>query len=80
MTTVINNPGGNEVVRDNANASGGSGVVIGAVIVVLVLVVGVILALPYIRSRVDGMTKPTNPTINVTLPEPKIPDQTQPAQ
>jgi hypothetical protein len=77
MTTVINNPGGSEV-RGNANESGGSGVVIGAVIVVLVLVGGIILALPYIKGRVDGMTKPTNPTINVTLPAPTIPSaQTQ---
>lgn len=77
MTTVINNPGGVET-RDNANASGGSGVVVGAVIVVLVLVVGIVLALPYIKGRVDGMTKPTNPTINVTLPAPTTPSaQTQ---
>jgi predicted metalloprotease len=64
MTTVINNPGENS----NADASGGSGVVVGAVLVVLVLIVVIVLSLPYIRQKVDNMSKPANPTINVTLP------------
>jgi hypothetical protein len=76
MATVINNPDGN---RDNSAMSGGSGVFVGAALVILVLVVVIILSLPYIRQQIDGMTKPTNPTINVTLPNPPTP-QTPPDQ
>ncbi|HAO64680.1 TPA: hypothetical protein DCQ44_01730 [Candidatus Taylorbacteria bacterium] len=71
MTTVINNPGEN-----GSNSSGGAGVVIGAVLVVLVLAVGIVLSLPYIRSQINKITnKPVNPTINVTLPAPVVPPQ-----
>lgn len=69
MTTIINNPNPGEN-KDNSAASGGSGVIIGAVIVVLVLVVGIVLALPYIKERMDSMTKPGNATINIELPPP----------
>lgn len=69
MTTVINNPG---TGNDNAS-SGGSGVVIGAVIVILVLAIAAFFGLPYIRSRINNATQPTNPTINVTLPGPTAP-------
>lgn len=70
MSTVINNPsdgGGN-------NASGASGVLIGAVVVVIMLIIGVVLALPYIRGRLDRVSEPVRPTINVQLPDlPVIP-------
>lgn len=72
MTTVINNPGENRG-NENANANGGSGVVIGAVLVVLVLLVAIVLALPYIRERFDGMSEPVNPVINVEVPSDIIP-------
>ncbi|MEK7120623.1 MAG: hypothetical protein AAB840_00855 [Patescibacteria group bacterium] len=73
MTTVINNPG--EIKSNENNAmSGGSGVVIGAVIVLILLVGGIILALPYLRKQIDGMRSPGNPTINVQLPAPTVPD------
>ena len=69
MTTIINSP--REQGENNGNnASGGAGVLIGAVVVVLVLVVGIILALPYLRQRFNSVTSPVvnNPTINVQLP------------
>lgn len=73
MSTVINNPN-----RNNGNGtSGGAGVIIGAVIVILVLVVAIIYALPYIRNRVDSMSEPANPTINVELPS--LPSANTPA-
>lgn len=70
MTTVINSP---EERSGNAT-SAGAGVVIGAVIVVLVLVGVIIFSLPYIRKQIDGMSKPVNPTINVEIPLPELPD------
>ena len=70
MSTIINNPGGN---KDNADASGGSGVIIGAVLVVIVLIVVVMLALPYVREKVDDISNVENPTINVELPAEAIP-------
>ncbi len=63
MTTVINNPGDN-----GNNSSGAAGVLIGAVVVVLVLVIALIYSLPYLRSKINAMTHPSNPTINVQLP------------
>ncbi len=73
MTTIINNP--RESGRDNnGNAeSGGAGVLMGAVVVVLVLAVAIILALPYLRERINNVTQSktpviNNPTINVQLP------------
>ena len=48
--------------------SGGAGVVIGAILVILVLVAVVLLTLPYIRKQMDSITN-TKPTINVVLPE-----------
>lgn len=65
MTTVINNPGEN---NGGSAASGGSGVVIGAVLVILVLIGALVLALPYIRERTEGIGKIENPTINVQAP------------
>ncbi len=76
MTTVINNPGGNRVDPENRgheNESGGSGVVIGAVIVVLVLIAVIVLALPYVRDRVDGMSEPVDPVVNIQIPPTTIP-------
>ncbi|MFZ2484809.1 MAG: hypothetical protein WAX80_01855 [Minisyncoccia bacterium] len=73
MTTVINNPGEN---KESAAASGGAGVIIGAVVVILILVGVIVLALPYIRERVDGMSKPQNATINVQLPPSAVPGTT----
>lgn len=75
MTTVINNPRENRS-DGNSAVSGGSGVVIGAVIVLIVLVGGIILALPYLRKQIEAMRSPGNPTINVQLPAPSIPDTT----
>lgn len=69
MTTVINNPNN---PNGNSESSGASGVVIGAVIVVLILIGVIIFALPYIRERVDSMSQPANPTINIELPTPPI--------
>ena len=65
MTTVINNPGEN---KESSAVSGGVGVVIGAILVILVLFVVVMLTLPYIRKQMDSITN-TEPTINVVLPE-----------
>ncbi len=73
MTTVINNPGEN---KEGAAMSAGAGVMIGAVIVILILVGGIVLALPYIREKTDGMGKIENPTINVQLPQPTAPTTT----
>ena len=73
MTTVINNPGENRVGPDNANASGGSGVVTGAVIVVLALIGAVVLALPDIRERTDAMSQPAEPVVNIQVPAGAIP-------
>lgn len=70
MSTVINNPGEN----NGSGTSGGIGVVIGAIIVLLLLGVAIIYALPYIRSRIDETSKPANPTINVQLPSIPIPN------
>jgi len=69
MDTVTNNQGKN----NSDGMSGGAGVLIGAVIVILALVIAIILALPYIRGRVDAMSRPVNPTINVQLPSPSLP-------
>lgn len=77
METIINNPGENKGSNSNEASSGASGVVVGAVIVVLVLIAVIVLSLPYIRERIDGMSHPGNPTINnpiinLQLPTPPI--------
>jgi hypothetical protein len=77
MTTVINNPNTNNPGENNSNSSGASGVVVGAVIVILILVAVLIYAIPYLRERIDSMSRPgnpvINPTINVQLPNPPAP-------
>lgn len=76
MTTIINNPGENRVEPENrghANESGGSGVVIGAVIVVLVLIAVIVLALPYVRDRVDNMSESADPVVNIQIPPIVVP-------
>jgi len=65
MTTVINNPGEN---KESSAVSSGSGVVIGAVLVVVVLIGSIVLAMPYIRNKVDDIGTIENPTINVQVP------------
>lgn len=75
MSTVKNNPG---------NSSGGAGVVIGAVLVVIILIVVIVLSLPYLKRQINAMTHPgtptINPTINVQLPTPKIPNNSTSTQ
>ena len=73
MTTIINNP--NKSDGDNAgnNSSGGAGILIGAIVVILVLVTAIVLALPYLRERINNVTQSktpviNNPTVNVQLP------------
>lgn len=70
MTTIINSPREN---KDSAAASGGAGVIIGAVLVVLILIGIIMLSLPYIREKIDGFSNIENPTINVELPPITIP-------
>ncbi len=88
MTTVINNPGDNgpvETVQGQSAMSAGSGVIIGACIVILVLGAAIFFSLPYLRSQINSMTHPGNPTINnptikLEVPLPSIPKSMIPSQ
>ena len=71
MTTVINNPGEN---KESAAVSGGAGVIIGAVVVILILIGVIVFSLPYIRQKIDSVGNIENPTINVQLPPITMPD------
>lgn len=76
MSTTIINP----KESSGNGSSGGAGVVIGAVLVIIVLGVAIVLALPYIRKQVDAMRSPGSPTINVQLPNPPILNNTNTPQ
>ncbi len=69
METIINNP--SEKGESNA---GSDGIIIGAAVVVLTLVVLFIYSMPYLRERFNIMTRPSvpviSPTINVLVPYP----------
>ena len=69
MTTIINNPNEKDVSNGNS-ASGATGILVGAVLVIIILAVIIFLSMPYIRDRINALSSPTvnNPTVNVQLP------------